>query len=87
MRTRAFNHTGVGQSARFVIPALAQRIARAERRGQHEVPVGSLEPVRDFTDVADVVAAYRLVLTRGEPGEVYNVCSGIGRSVAFVYDT
>ncbi len=84
IRVRSFNHTGAGQSARFVIPALAQRIARAERAGQHEIPVGSLEPVRDFTDVADVVAAYRLVLTRGEPGEVYNVCSGIGRSVAEV---
>jgi GDP-4-dehydro-6-deoxy-D-mannose reductase len=84
IRVRSFNHTGAGQAARFVIPALAQRIARAERSGQREVPVGSLDPVRDFTDVADVVAAYRLVLTRGEPGEVYNVCSGIGRSVAEV---
>jgi GDP-4-dehydro-6-deoxy-D-mannose reductase len=84
IRVRSFNHTGAGQSARFVIPALAQRIARAERDGQGQIRVGSLEPVRDFTDVADVVAAYRLVLTRGEPGEVYNVCSGIGRSIADV---
>lgn len=82
IRVRAFNHTGPAQPDRFVIPALARRVAEAEREGRKEMPVGSLEPVRDFTDVADVVAAYRLLVERGTPGEVYNVCSGTGRSVA-----
>jgi len=82
IRVRAFNHTGASQPDRFVVPALARRIAVAEREGRKEVPVGSLDPVRDFTDVADVVAAYRLLVLHGEPGEVYNVCSGRGRSVA-----
>jgi GDP-4-dehydro-6-deoxy-D-mannose reductase len=31
---------------------------------------------RDFTDVRDVVAAYRLLVQEGAPGAVYNVCSG-----------
>jgi GDP-4-dehydro-6-deoxy-D-mannose reductase len=31
---------------------------------------------RDFTDVRDVVAAYRLLMEQGQPGEIYNVCSG-----------
>ena len=84
VRTRSFSHTGPAQSDRFVIPALARRIAEAERDGRKQVPAGSLEPVRDFTDVADVVRAYRLLVERGEPGEVYNVCSGVGRSVAEV---
>jgi GDP-4-dehydro-6-deoxy-D-mannose reductase len=43
-----------------------------------------VEPVRDYTAVEDVVVAYRLLIERGEPGEVYNVCSGVGRSVAEV---
>jgi GDP-4-dehydro-6-deoxy-D-mannose reductase len=86
IRVRAFNHTGATQSERFMIPGLARRIAAAERDGRKEVPVGSLEPVRDYTDVADVVVAYRLLVERGEPGEVYNVCSGVGRSVAEVAD-
>jgi GDP-4-dehydro-6-deoxy-D-mannose reductase len=81
IRVRAFNHTGAGQGERFLVPGLARRIAEAEGRGAKEVPVGSLEPVRDFTDVADVVRAYRLLVERGEPGEVYNVCSGRGWSV------
>jgi GDP-4-dehydro-6-deoxy-D-mannose reductase len=38
--------------------------------------VGTLTTRRDFTDVRDVVAAYRLLIERGVPGEVYNVCSG-----------
>lgn len=82
IRVRSFNHTGPGQTESFLVPALARRIAVAEREGRKEAPVGSLEPVRDFLDVADVVAAYRLLVERGSPGEVYNVCSGIGRSVA-----
>jgi GDP-4-dehydro-6-deoxy-D-mannose reductase len=86
IRVRAFNHTGRAQSDRFMIPGLARRIAAAERDGRKEIPVGSLEPVRDFTDVADVVVAYRLLIERGEPGEVYNVCSGVGYSVAQVAD-
>lgn len=84
IRVRAFNHTGPSQSDRFMIPGLARRIATAERDRRKEIPIGSLEPVRDFTNVADVVVAYRLLVERGEPGEVYNVCSGVGHSVADV---
>lgn len=81
---RAFNHTGPAQSDRFMVPGLARRVAEAERDGRKQIPIGNLEPVRDFTAVSDVVAAYRLLVERGVPGEVYNVCSGVGRSVAEV---
>jgi GDP-4-dehydro-6-deoxy-D-mannose reductase len=81
IRVRPFGHTGPGQSPRFVVPALAARIARAEQDGHDEIAVGSLEAVRDLSDVRDVVRAYRLLAERGEPGEVYNVCSGTGVSV------
>lgn len=84
IRVRAFNHTGRDQPDRFMIPGLARRIAAAERHGRKEIPIGSLEPVRDFTNVEDVVVAYRLLVEQGEPGEVYNVCSGVGHSVAEV---
>jgi GDP-4-dehydro-6-deoxy-D-mannose reductase len=81
VRVRAFGHTGPGQSDRFLVPALAARIAAAEREERDEIRVGSLDPVRDLSDVRDVVRAYRLLATRGKAGEVYNVCSGIGVSV------
>jgi GDP-4-dehydro-6-deoxy-D-mannose reductase len=86
IRTRPFGHTGPGQDQRFMVPALAARIAEAERSGKREITAGALDPVRDLTDVRDVVRAYRLLVDRGEPGEVYNVCSGRGVSVRDVAD-
>ena len=82
LRVRAFNHVGPGQTTRFVAPAIADRIARNERDGGGTVPVGDLSPQRDFTDVRDVVRAYRLLVERGEPGEAYNVCSGQAVAIA-----
>ena len=79
---RAFNHIGPGQSDRFVAPAVALRIARAELDGTHTISAGNLTPRRDLTDVRDVVRAYRLLVLSGEPGVAYNVCSGSALSVA-----
>ncbi|HEX7168030.1 MAG TPA: GDP-mannose 4,6-dehydratase [Acidimicrobiales bacterium] len=73
---RPFNHIGPGQSPTFVVSALAKRIVEAERTGSKELAMGNASPRRDLTDVRDVVRAYVLLLERGEPGEVYNVCSG-----------
>jgi GDP-4-dehydro-6-deoxy-D-mannose reductase len=78
---RAFNHTGPGQSPTFFVPAFAARIVAAERGGHDTVAVGNLDPIRDFTDVRDVVRAYRLLALDGVPGEAYNVCSGEGVAV------
>ncbi|MFC0082987.1 GDP-mannose 4,6-dehydratase [Aciditerrimonas ferrireducens] len=81
---RPFNHVGPGQSTAFVVPALAARIVTARARGERTVAVGNLEARRDMTDVRDVVRAYRLLVRRGEPGAVYNVCRGEARTVAEV---
>ena len=81
MRARSFNHFGPGQKENFVAAALAKRMLLAEQLGQPEITVGNLKTIRDFTDVRDVVRAYRLILTRGVGGNVYNVCSGIGRKI------
>lgn len=76
VRVRPFNHLGPGQSEQFVAPAIAARIARAERDGADTIAVGNLSARRDLTDVRDVVRAYRLLVEHGTPGEVFNVCSG-----------
>ncbi|HEX4127558.1 MAG TPA: GDP-mannose 4,6-dehydratase [Acidimicrobiales bacterium] len=73
---RPFNHIGPGQSPNFFVPALAKRIVEARRNGTRSLPVGNLTTRRDFTDVRDVVAAYRILIERGVPGAIYNVCSG-----------
>ena len=73
---RAFNHLGPGQSEALVASTIAKQVAAAERDGGGIVRTGNLSARRDFTDVRDVVRAYRLLVERGEPGEAYNVCSG-----------
>ena len=82
---RAFPHTGPGQTDRYVVPAFAHRLRAARRLGAAVVKTGNLEPVRDFLDVRDVVSAYVSLLTRGRAGEVYNVASGIGRSLQSIF--
>ena len=81
VRARAFNHLGPGQNKRFVASALAARIVTNEHSGDQAVKVGNLEAQRDFTDVRDVVKAYRMLALSGKPGEAYNVCSGKSHSV------
>jgi GDP-4-dehydro-6-deoxy-D-mannose reductase len=86
LRVRAFNHLGPGQTDKFVAPALASRIARNEVEGGDVLTIGNLSARRDFTDVRDVVRAYRLLVLRGEPGEAYNVCSGVDIAVQELAD-
>lgn len=74
--TRSFNHSGPGQAPGFLLPSLVQR-ARAARDGG-AVTIGNTDVVRDFLHVEDVVTAYIALVSRGTPGEVYNVCSGEG---------
>jgi GDP-4-dehydro-6-deoxy-D-mannose reductase len=83
---RPFSHTGPGQSPKFLVPALASRIVAAERDEQDTVRVGNLDAVRDYSDVRDVVRAYRLLAERGEPGSIYNVCSGRGVALTEIAD-
>ncbi len=87
VRTRGFNHTGPRRGEVFVTSNFARQIAEIEK-GVREpvVRVGNLEALRDFTDVRDMVRAYWLALEHGEPGEVYNLCSGRGYTIRQVLD-
>lgn len=78
--TRSFNHIGPYQDTRFVIPSFVRRILDVVESGSDsgEIETGDTMIVRDFLDVRDVVRAYYLLLTKGTPGEVYNICSGKG---------
>jgi GDP-4-dehydro-6-deoxy-D-mannose reductase len=73
---RPFNHLGPGQAPTFVVPALVGRLLDARERGEESIVVGDLSTRRDFSDVRDVVRAYRLLARLGVSGEVYNVASG-----------
>jgi GDP-4-dehydro-6-deoxy-D-mannose reductase len=74
---RPFNHVGPGQSTDFVVPAIVDRLLQAVDDGVDEIVVGDLSTRRDFSDVRDVVRAYRLLVEGGVSGEVYNIASGV----------
>ena len=83
--TRSFNHTGPGQRAEFVAPALARRVLAARAAGTREIPVGNLDVRRDLGDVRDVARAYRLLLeglANGALGSNRVVNVATGRAVA-----
>jgi GDP-4-dehydro-6-deoxy-D-mannose reductase len=71
VRARAFNHAGPGQDPTYAISSFARQAAH----GAERIVTGNPDTRRDYTDVRDVVRAYRLLAERGEPG-VYNICSG-----------
>jgi GDP-4-dehydro-6-deoxy-D-mannose reductase len=83
---RSFNHTGPGQSARFVCADFARQIVAVERGRQPAIRVGNLDAVRDFLDVRDVVRAYLCLWQHGEKDAMYNVASGVGRRIGDVLD-
>ncbi len=87
IRTRAFNHTGPRRGSVFVTSNFAKQLADIEKERQEPViRVGNLQARRDFSDVRDIVRGYVLALRQGEPGEVYNLCSGRARTIREVLD-
>ena len=82
MVARPFNHIGSGQKDSFVIASAARQINRIKRGLQSpQLEVGDIDVTRDFLDVGDVVSAYLALLAQGEPGQVYNICSGVEQSI------
>ena len=49
--------------------------------------VGNLSAMRDFTDVRDVVRAYRLLAEKGVSGKVYNIGRGKAVEIQYILDT
>lgn len=75
--TRSFNHVGPRQGDRCSIQTFCRQMAMIEAgRQPPTLLVGNLEPRRDFTHTRDVARALWLLLERGAPGQVYNLCSG-----------
>lgn len=87
VRGRPFNHIGPGQSAEFAVAHFAQQIVEIERGKRPPIlETGDLSPLRDLTDVRDIVRGYLLLVERGCPGDVYNLGSGKACSMKHVLD-
>ena len=87
VRVRAFNHTGAGQTDRFVASSFARQIAEIEAGLQPpQIRVGNLRSIRDFLDADDVIRAYLALLQPSVPADIYNVASGRGLSIQELLD-
>ena len=74
---RAFNHTGPGQSPRYVVASFAEQVAALERAGGGVIEVGNLDVERDFLHVDDVIEAYVMAAARTDvPSGAFNVSTG-----------
>jgi GDP-4-dehydro-6-deoxy-D-mannose reductase len=83
---RPFNHIGPGQSTGFLVPDLVETVRRARDDGASPT-FGNLSTRRDYTDVRDVVRAYRLLLEAPELSHhLYNVCSGASLAGSEILD-
>lgn len=95
IRVRPFPHIGPGQGLGFVTADFAAQIAKIEKEAASRealkersgiIRVGNLTAKRDFTDVRDVVRAYRLLMEKGKVGEVYHVASGKAVAIQEILD-
>jgi nucleoside-diphosphate-sugar epimerase len=81
--SRPFNYTGPGQAVNFVIPKLVDHFVRRAS----VIELGNLNVEREFNDVEMICNAYLHLIQHGEPGEIYNVCSGQAFTLQFVIET
>jgi GDP-4-dehydro-6-deoxy-D-mannose reductase len=86
--TRSFNHIGPGQRANFAVASFADQLSLiANGHAEPRLRVGNLDVIRDFTDVRDVVRAYRMLVAGEHVGEPVNVASGEGRSMRSIVES
>ena len=84
---RPFNHTGVGQKDTFVLPSFCKQAAQIEKSGKAGViNVGNLMAERDFSNVKDIVRAYRMIVESDDCSKIYNVGSGSSYSLQSMLD-
>jgi GDP-4-dehydro-6-deoxy-D-mannose reductase len=80
VRVRPFSIVGP-RKVGDVCSDLARGVVAVEKGQTDRIRVGNLAAVRDFVDVKDAVRAMWMAAEKDEPGEAYNICSGVGHKV------
>lgn len=84
---RMFIHVGTGHPPATAIQNFARQLALIKKGAlEPEIHVGNLTSARDFIDVRDGVAAMRLLLEKGRPGEPVNICNGKAYKIQEILD-
>jgi GDP-4-dehydro-6-deoxy-D-mannose reductase len=80
---RPFTHTGPGQVRDFVLPTIASQITEIEKgRRPPLIELGNVQAKREFMNIQDVISAYKLVIEKCKPGNIYNISSNKGYTIA-----
>jgi nucleoside-diphosphate-sugar epimerase len=83
---RLFNVIGPFQNENFFIPTLIRRVLKFKNNEIAEVPLKTLNAMREFIYIDDVCSAIDVLIEKGESGGIYNVCSGEGASIEKVIE-
>ena len=79
---RTFNLYGDGCSKSLFPGRVLQQIEAVKAGAQGNIIVGKLDARRDYIHVSEAIRAYLRIMHWGEPGEVYNVGSGVPMQVS-----
>jgi len=80
---RSFTHTGPGQVKDFVLPTVAMQIAEIEKNKRPPlIELGNTEVRREFMNIDDIINAYKLAIEKCKPGNIYNISSNRGYTIA-----
>jgi GDP-4-dehydro-6-deoxy-D-mannose reductase len=80
--TRGFNHEGPRRGIQFVTSVIHRQIVEILKGKRDKIVIGNPNAIRDFTHVKDTVNAYTLLSEKRKLGEPFNVCSGMGITIA-----
>ena len=80
--TRGFNHEGPRRGIQFVTSVIHRQIVEILENKRDKIVIGNPNAIRDFTHVKDTVNAYVLLSEKKKFGEPFNVCSGMGITIA-----
>jgi GDPmannose 4,6-dehydratase len=77
----AFNHESERRPARFVTRRISRAAAAIALGREHELTLGALDAVRDWSFAGDIMQAAWLMLQQDRPGD-YVLASGVAHTVA-----
>jgi len=80
--SRGFNHEGPRRGIQFVTSVIHRQIVEILENKRDKIIIGNPNAIRDFTHVKDTVNAYILLSEKKKFGEPFNVCSGMGITIA-----
>ena len=74
--SRGFNHYGERQREDYLVPRIITQALHSNK-----IELGAADTTRDFTYIGDIVEGYISIMEKGRKGEVYNICSGVEKTV------